>query len=42
MEGTKTVGEVLKLTTLPLRPTTFLRKKAKENELKLSTERRES
>ena len=33
VEGTKTVGEVLKLTTLPLRPTTFLRKKAKENEL---------
>jgi len=33
VEGTKTVGDVLKLTTLPLRPTTFLRKKAKENEL---------
>jgi hypothetical protein len=33
VEGTKTVGDVLKLTTLPLRPTTFLRKKAKNNEL---------
>jgi len=33
VEGTKTVGDVLKLTTLPLRPTTFLRKKAKDNTL---------
>jgi len=33
VEGTKTVGDVLKLTTLPLRPTTFLRKKAKDNPL---------
>jgi len=33
VEGLKTTSEVLKLTALPLRPTTFLRKKAKENEL---------
>ena len=33
VEGAKTVGDVLKLTTLPLRPTTFLRKKAKDNTL---------
>ena len=31
IEGSKYVGEALKLTTLPMRPTSFLRKKAKEN-----------
>ena len=31
VEGTKKVGDVLKLTALPMRPTSFLRKKAKEN-----------
>ena len=33
VEGLKTTAEVVKLFTLPIRPTTFLRKKAKENEL---------
>jgi len=33
IEGTKTTTDFLKLTALPLRPTTFLRKKAKENKL---------
>ena len=31
VEGTKKVGDVLKLGALPMRPTSFLRKKAKEN-----------
>ena len=33
VEGLKTTAEVVKLFALPIRPTTFLRKKAKENEL---------